>query len=102
MVAMNSSSFFRQVAIVLVLAVALDFFEGLDADHPWNLYTPLARRFPIEPWTLLRFGRSAYDTIEHASKSIEEYLEMLGNTLMWLAFLRYLTGLAGTLRIRFK
>jgi hypothetical protein len=84
----------------LALAVVLDFFEGLDADHPWNLYARIARSWPIEPWTLLRFGASAYDTLEHFSKSVEEYLEMLGHSLLWLAFLRYLVESATALRPR--
>lgn len=86
----------------MALAVALDFFEGLDADHPWNLYTWISSRWPIEPWTLLRFGASAYDTLEHFSKAIEEYLEMLGLTLLWLAFLRHLAASVRSLSLRVR
>jgi hypothetical protein len=84
----------------LFVAEGLDFFEGLDENHPWNLYTMISQHFAIEPWTVFHLHRSAYDTLEHVSKMIEEYLEMLGATLLWLAFLRYLTGIAGALRIR--
>ena len=51
--------------------------------------------------TEYRFRRTAYDTLGHFSKSIEEFLEMLGNTLLWVVFLQHLSGLARDLRIRF-
>lgn len=85
---------------ILVVAETLDFFEGLDTNHPWNLYTNISRHFDIEPWTMMRFHRTAYDTLEHVSKSIEEYLEMLGSSLLWLAFLKRLTSFSGTVRLR--
>jgi len=83
------------------VAVGLDFFEGLSSDHPWNVYTRITEAVDFGDSTEFRFRRSAYDTLGHFSKSIEEFLEMLGNTLLWVVFLRHLSVVAGDLRIRF-
>lgn len=97
-----------QRAIVIValaclgLAVGLDFIEGLDRDHPWNLYTRLVEAVDLGDWTEYRFRRNAYDSALHFSKSIEEFLEMFGNTLLWYVFLRRLVEIAPDLRIRFE
>lgn len=85
---------------LLVLAVGLDFVEGLDEDHPWNLYTWLAARMDLSAWTMARFGRSAYDALEHFSRSLEEFLELLANTLLWVAFLRHLPSAARDVHLR--
>lgn len=84
-----------------VLAIGLDFVEGLDEDHPLNLYTILDDRFDIESFTMERFDREAYTALRHFSKSIEETLEMLGMTLFWVAFLGHLFRTAPDLRFRF-
>jgi hypothetical protein len=84
----------------LVLAVGLDFVEGLVPEHPWNLYTWIAERYELEPWTAMRFGESAYDTLRHFSKSLEEAIEMLANTLLWYLFLRHLQTVAANLHVR--
>jgi hypothetical protein len=83
------------------VAVALDFIEGLDEDHPWNLCARLARAVDFGDWTEYRFRRNAFDTVTHFAKSAEEYLEMLGNTLLWLALLRYWTGTFRRIIVRF-
>jgi hypothetical protein len=94
-------------ALVLValacfaLAVGLDFVEGLRPEHPWNLYTRVAARFDLETYTQYRFGQEAYDALRHFSKSIEEFLEMFGNTLLACLFLRRLAATAPDLRFRF-
>jgi hypothetical protein len=95
-----------RVAVVVALAcfaaaVGLDFVEGLDEDHPWNLYTRLTEWIDFGDYTEYRFGNTAFDTLRHFSKSIEEFLEMFGGTLLWLVFLHRLTQLAPTSRIRF-
>ncbi len=83
------------------VAVGMDFVEGLEEDHPQNPYTRLVEILeldgPAERW----FERDGFDAVVHFSKSIEEFLEMLGNTLLWAAFLRFLIGLSGELRLRF-
>ena len=98
----------RLLWIVLValscfaLAVVLDFIEGLEPEHPLNLYTYLTRTFDFGDYTEYRFGHDAYDTIGHFSKSIEESLEMLANTLFWYVFLRAYVRLAPDVRLRFR
>ena len=69
----------RKARIVVVaalacftLAVGLDFVEGLESDHPWNLYTNISAAFDFGDYTEFRFGHSPYDTLRHFSKSIEE------------------------------
>ena len=47
------------------------------------------------------FAKSGLTAVVHFSKSVEEFLEMLANTLLWVVFLRYLTGLVSELRLRF-
>jgi hypothetical protein len=84
------------------IAVGLDFVEGLDDEHPWNLYTRIGQAVDFGDFTEYRFRRSPYDTLRHFSKSIEEFLEMLGNTLCWYVFLRTLTRVAADVRIRFR
>ncbi len=62
-------------------AVGLDFIEGLTENHPWNLYTWLADRWQIQ----------SDFTVRHFAKSLEEFLEMLGMTLLWVSFVRHFT-----------
>jgi hypothetical protein len=82
-------------------AVVLDFFEGLDRRHPWNLYSFLAEHFELDAWAYEQFGRSAYKALRHFSKSFEEALEMLGMSLLWFLFIRHLAVAAADLRVRF-
>ena len=85
-----------------VTALALDFVEGLDRDHPWNLYTRISQAYDFGDWTEYKFGHNAYDTLRHFSKSIEEFLEMFANTLLWYVFLKRLMEMAPELRFRFR
>ncbi len=62
-------------------AVGLDFIEGLEKRHPWNLHTWLEARFAV---------RDSY-TIRHFAKSLEEFLEMLGMTFLWMSFVKHFT-----------
>ena len=82
------------------LAVAFDFVEGLDPEHPWNLHAWLAERMSLEPGARRRFGQSAFRSVRHFSKSLEECLEMLATTLLWCVLLRHLARIAPELRIR--
>ena len=84
-----------------VMAVGLDFVEGLDRDHRWNLYTTISERYDLAAFTTVRFGQSPYGTLRHFSRSIEEFLEMLANTILWVLFLQQLTVVASDLRVRF-
>lgn len=83
-----------------VIGVSFDYVEGLDEDHPANLYTILADTYDIEEFTQQRFQHTGYDTLRHFSKTTEEALEMLGMTLLWIAFLRHLPNVAGRIEIR--
>lgn len=86
----------------LVVAVGLDFIEGLDRDHVWNLSAWIADSYDLESFTRLRFDHSPYTAIRHFSRSIEEFLEMLSNTLLWCVFLRHLMVVASDLHVRFR
>ncbi len=61
-----------------VIAVGVDFIEGLDKYHKWNIHTMIRDRYDLQAYT-----------VRHFSKSMEEFLEMLGVTLFWTAFIQY-------------
>jgi hypothetical protein len=88
-------------ATCLVVAVGLDFIEGLDPVHPWNLYTRVAEATGLGAFTEYRFQETAYEALRHFSKSLEEFLEMLAITLLWYVSLRKLTRVAEDVRLRF-
>ncbi len=73
------------VAAVLIIAFAfgLDFIEGLDADHGWNVFSLIKERLSLGDYT-----------VSHFAKSLEEFLEMFAMTLLWVAFLRHFTSIA--------
>ena len=76
---------------LMVLAVVADFFEGLEIDDPINLHGWIKRT-----WDL-----STYQ-VQHYSKSVEEFMEMLSMTFLWVVFLRHLTRVAPEIHIRFR
>jgi len=84
-----------------VFAVSLDFVEGLDREHPLNLYRIASETFELEGWARDSFRKSAYRSLRHFSKSLEECTEMFGNTLLWCVFIRNLTHRASDLRFVF-
>jgi hypothetical protein len=63
----------------MATAVGLDFIEGLDDSHAWN----------IQVWIREAFGLTKY-TVRHFAKSLEEFLEMVAITLLLTLFLRHL------------
>ncbi len=72
-----------KIIIVLALtcfvtAVGLDFVEGLDKKHEWNFHTMIREKYDLQKYT-----------VRHFSKSLEEFLEMLGITLFWTSFILY-------------
>jgi hypothetical protein len=81
----------RATALLLVAfvlfggAVVLDFFEGLERDHPWNVYAQLAQDPHLEEFTRARFRQTAYAAFGHFSRSLEEFCEMLASTCIWTA-----------------
>jgi hypothetical protein len=87
----------------LSLAVLLDFFEGLEPDHALNLYSYVDDNTDLDLWAGERFDRSAYDTLQHFSRSSEETLEMFAGSLLWFVFLRNLVNVApGGFQVRLK
>jgi hypothetical protein len=84
----------------LAVAVGLDFIEGLDEDHAWNVHAHLDRWLELDTWAESWFQKSGFDAVVHFSKAVEEFLEMLANTLFWVVFLRHLLGLYAEVRLR--
>jgi hypothetical protein len=87
----------------LSLAVLLDFFEGLEPDHALNPYSYVDDHTDLDEWAEDRFDSSAYETLQHFSRSLEETLEMFAGSLLWFLFLRTLPRVAGDgFEVRFK
>jgi len=63
----------------MAIAVGLDFFEGLDDSHAWN----------VQVWIRDAFDLSKY-TVRHFAKSLEEFLEMMAISLLLMLFIRHL------------
>jgi len=85
----------QRVALIIAFsllgsALVLDFFEGLEPDHQWNIYTALTNKYQMNVFTITHFREMAYESCRHFSKSIEEFLEMLAMTTLWMTFLGYL------------
>jgi len=76
---------------LFVLAVVADFFEGIDSQHPLNLYDWISTRWELNP-----------DAVLHYSKSLEEFMEMLAISLLWVVFLRHLVRIAPEIQLRFQ
>lgn len=86
----------------LAFAVGLDFVEGLEREHPLNLYTHAAAQFELEAWTQARFDHSEYSTYVHFSKSVEEMLEIVSMSVLWFVFLQHLLGSASGAVVQFR
>jgi hypothetical protein len=71
-----------------VAAVGLDFVEGLEGGYVW-----VAEAFP---WFDID-----YDALEHFAKALEEFIEMLGTTLLLLCFLSFFVRIAPISTVRF-
>lgn len=80
-------------------AVVLDFFEGLDPAHRWNVYASAAARADVASFTTAQFGRPPYDAIVHFSKTVEEALEIVAMALLWSALLGPVARLTDGARI---
>ena len=88
-----------RTGLLLVVAVGLDFLEGLDADHPWNVYSWITSRVDLADFTAARFRHSPYSTLKHFSRALKESLEMLAMTFLWVAFLRHIPSFARTVHV---
>lgn len=84
---------------LFVFAVGLDFFEGLEPDHPWNPYAAVASRWDFEDYTESHFGETSFDTLVHFSKVFEEAIEIVAMTLLWMVVLAHLGRYADGVRI---
>lgn len=72
-------------------AIVIDFFEGLDEEHPWNVLEYARAHFDVSDYTVSHFGRS-----------IEEFLEMCGISLFLALFTRQLVERSrGSLSVHF-
>ena len=83
------------------VAMGLDFIEGLEPEHPLNIYTWLDDYTNLDDWTLERFDENAYRTLRHFSKSLEEAIEMFAHTLIWFVVLRHIPTAIPALEIDF-
>ena len=69
---------------------------------PLNVFAHAARAWKRSGvWSLTRFDASAYETLKHFSRSVEETLEMLAISVLWCLFISHLAVVATDLRIRF-
>lgn len=75
----NSRLILFSAAGIMAIAVLLDFFEGLDKGHAWNLHG----------WIRESLTLSEY-TVRHFSKSFEEFLEMCSISLLLMLFIAHL------------
>ncbi|MBT8399697.1 MAG: hypothetical protein KJO98_04415 [Rhodothermia bacterium] len=83
----------------MAVAVGLDFVEGLEADHPLNVYSAISNSTAIGEWTAERFGRSGFQTLRHFSKVLEETIEIFAITALWVALLKYTFGTARNISV---
>ena len=72
-------------------AVGLDFIEGMDQKHPLNIHEHIRAAFDLRTYT-----------VRHFSKSLEEFSEMLGTTLLWVVFLLHLAHVAPKIHVEFS
>lgn len=86
--------------LCFALAVGLDFVEGLDPSHPWNLQVRLVQRFDLTEFTLREFGSSPLATVRHFAKVMEEAIEITGITILWAVLVSNLGRMAADARIR--
>ena len=84
----------------LGFAVGLDFLEGLDVGDSLNVYAHIARTDEgLRVWSFSRFGSSAYDSLRHFSRAVEESLEMLAIATFWSLFIGHLAKVAADVRV---
>lgn len=76
---------------LFVIAVGLDFLEGLDPDHWLNFHERIRAAWDLR----------TYD-VQHFSKSLEEFLEIIGTSLIWVMLLGHFAKIARDLNLRFR
>jgi hypothetical protein len=70
------------VVFALGMAVAMDFVEGLDREHPWNAYARVAMIPGLDDWSHRRFEQSAWATVLHSARVLEELLEIAAGSVL--------------------
>lgn len=85
--------------VLLAFAVGLDFVEGLDPGHQWNVYSALVSQYDFASFTQTRFRQAPLNAVLHFSRSLEEFVEMLANTCIWTAMLSHVRYLMADLRL---
>ncbi|MBE9563389.1 MAG: hypothetical protein IMF12_11070 [Proteobacteria bacterium] len=73
-----------------IIAQGIDFTEGLDNIDDY--YISIKESLDLER----KYG------VSHTFKVVEEELEMLGTTLLWVGFLHYLANITNGMQIRIK
>lgn len=72
-----------------VLAVLMDFVEGMPPDHRWNFYAWMVSR--MDPnvifFSMQHFNREPLGLVVHLSKVIEETIELISISLLWSTFI---------------
>jgi hypothetical protein len=94
----RATGFLASAFLLFGFAVGLDFFEGLEANHPWNVYSAVATRFDLTEFAQTRFREAPYDMLLHFSRSLEEFAEMLGITCVWTALVGHAGKVMPTVR----
>ncbi len=74
-----------------VVAVGLDFIEGLEPGNSLNVYTIIKENTAL-----------GGDFVDHFSKSLEEFLEMFAMTLLLSTFFVHLSRITSAFEVRFR
>ena len=75
----GSRGFMMLAFACMAIAVGLDFIEGLEKKHPWNIYTLIRDYYEVRSYTVWHFAKVA-----------EEFLEMFAISLFWLVYTKHL------------
>lgn len=86
------------VPLLFAVALGLDFLEGLPEASPWNPYVWASQRFDLDAFTLEFFYATGLQSLQHFSRSIEEMIELLANTLLWIPLIGAARSASGSTR----
>jgi hypothetical protein len=84
------------------VGTGIDFSEGLDQSHPMNLCRMITGGGGWEEFTQEQFGKQSYVACRHFGKSVEEFFEMFGMTLIWVAFLHHVASRYREVHVRLR
>ena len=83
----------------IATAIAMDFVDGLERDHPWNLLDAAARTDGLDDWSHRRLGVSAFATIQHGARALEELIELGAAIVILLVLVDGLLALVPVVRV---